>query len=434
MMPVMDGKELVQAIRNNDLISHLPVILLSARAGEEARIDGLDAGADDYLVKPFSGKELLAKVRSQINIAKARNHAEELLKQLFINAPMAIAIFRGRNFVVELANDMILELWGRKLEDVLHKTWWDAFPEIADQHYIPDLFRKVFETGERQIYPEHCVELIRYGVLEKVYVKSIYEPLRDVNGQITGVIALAHEITDLVLARTAAQKSAEEMLDLANRKDEFMSIASHELKTPITSMKASLQILERLPLDDRASNFVGKANRQMSRLSALVGDLLDVTSLQAGKMKFYFESFSLNDMLADVIEQHEQSQSTHQITLMADDEILIHADRNRLEQVVNNLLSNAIKYSPQSNRVMVITEKTEGRIRVCVRDFGIGIPPDKVDQIFDRFYRVEESSQNFAGLGLGLFISSEIIKRHHGEIGVYRNEDVGSTFWFTLPN
>jgi signal transduction histidine kinase/CheY-like chemotaxis protein len=433
MMPVMDGKELVREIRVNPAIASTPVILLSARAGQEARIDGIEAGADDYMVKPFSGKELLSKVRSMIAISRARNHAAELLRQLFMNTPIAMAILRGQDMVVELANEIMLQLWGKRLEDVLDKPLIEGLPELKGQPYM-GLLNDVYITGNRYISEESFARLIRNNNLEDVYVKFIYEPLRETNGEITGIIVMAHEITDLVLARSAAQRNAEELENLVKRKDEFMSIASHELKTPITTMKASLQILQKMRLDPRAESFIDKATRQVSRLSVLVSDLLDVSSLQADKMKFYNEYFNMDDLLNEAVEQMGQSQTTHRITLQGDKGLSVYADRARLEQVINNLLSNAIKYSPGSDRVIVEVKNEQDDVKVSVTDYGIGIPDDKVDNVFDRFYRVDESVQNFSGLGLGLYISSEIMHRHNGQIGVYRNTDApGSTFWFSLP-
>jgi PAS domain S-box-containing protein len=433
MMPVMDGQELVQQIRNNVHTMRLPVILLSARAGEEARIEGLEAGADDYLVKPFSARELLTKVRSHVTLAKARNHAEDLLRQLFANAPIAIAIFRGPQFKVELANPLMLEIMGRKIEDVVNLPLLSALPELEGQGF-EKLMEKVYTTGERYLSGESEATVVRDGKLQKIFVTFIYEPLRDTDGTISGVIGLANEITDLVTERERERESADEMRQLIKQKDEFLSIASHELKTPITSMRAFLQILERMPMaSDQASGFVKKAARQVNRLSVLVTDLLDVSSLQAGKMRFYFEHFSLNDMLNDVIEQHQQSQIKHQIILWEGADVTISADRNRLEQVLNNLISNAIKYSPEADKVVISSEVFSDHIQISVLDYGIGIPEDKMDQVFERFFRVQESSMNFSGLGLGLYISAEIIKRHGGEIGVHQNEPNGTVFWFKLP-
>ncbi|MGN6394944.1 MAG: ATP-binding protein [Mucilaginibacter sp.] len=432
MMPVMDGQELVQAIRADIHTLRIPVILLSARAGEEARIEGLEAGADDYLVKPFSAKELLTKVRSHITIGKARNHTEELLRQLFINAPVAIAIFRGPQLIIELANPLMLEIWDRGSDEVVNLPVIKALPELEGQDFEL-LMKEVYDTGRRYVSSEREVTLIRNSRLQKIYVTFIYEPLRESDGTVSGVISLAHEITDLIEARSRAQESADEMRQLVKQKDEFLSIASHELKTPITSMKAFLQVLERMKLpNEQAANFIVKATRQVNRLSALVTDLLDVSSLQAGKMKFYFETFRLKDMLTDVIEQYQQSEH-HHIILEDSPDIQISGDRNRLEQVLSNFISNAIKYSPDADKVIVNATLTSGELKITVADFGIGIPAAKMPYVFERFFRVEESSMSFSGLGLGLYISAEIVKRHRGKIGLEKNGTKGTIFWFILP-
>lgn len=433
MMPVMNGKELVQMVRRNPDTERLPFILLSARAGDEARVDGLEAGADDYMVKPFSGRELITKIRSQINIAKARDHADELIRQLFTNAPIAICILKGPDYIVELANRHILEIWGRDAGQVLNKRLLDALPELKGQGF-EKLLHDVLTTGKRYVSQERAFELIRQGKPARIYVKFIYEPLYETDGTISGVITLAHEITDLVSARKLAQQSAEEMKEQLRSKDEFMSVASHELKTPVTTMKAALQILDRMHVaDPKASVFISKANRQMERMAVLVSDLLDVTSLQAGKMQFYMENFSFNELLNDIVEQQQQTQGHHKIAFEAHGEFFVNADRSRLEQVINNFLSNAIKYSPDSDKIILNIGEQDGNLRFAVKDFGIGIPEEKLAYVFDRFYRVEESTRLFSGLGLGLYISSEIIKRHSGHIGAERNEGTGSTFWFSVP-
>jgi two-component system CheB/CheR fusion protein len=150
-------------------------------------------------------------------------------------------------------------------------------------------------------------------------------------------------------------------------------------------------------------------------------------------MKFYFEQFSWDDMVKDVVEQHQQAQVKHRIILEGKTNTLVTGDRNRLEQVLNNLLSNAIKYSPDAEDVTVRSEIADGEVKLSVVDSGIGIPKDKMEHVFERFYRVEDSGMSFSGLGLGLYISAEIIKRHDGAIGVESNKDKGSVFWITLP-
>lgn len=226
---------------------------------------------------------------------------------------------------------------------------------------------------------------------------------------------------------------------LMRKKDEFMSIASHELKTPVTSLKGALQILARMSAKidgkDPIVSFIDKALKQTGKLTVLLDDLLDVTKIQEGKMLLNYAPFDAIEMVKESIEEVRVHAHTHQLILESscDADTMINADRIRMEQVINNFLTNAIKYSPNADRVIISCSCTDKDFKVTIRDFGIGIPDDKKELLFDRFYRVQESSTHFSGLGLGLYISAEIIKRHHGQIGVDSMEDSGSLFWFTIP-
>jgi chemotaxis family two-component system sensor kinase Cph1 len=229
------------------------------------------------------------------------------------------------------------------------------------------------------------------------------------------------------------QEAAEELM---SRKDEFMSIASHELKTPITSLKASLQLVERIVDKDVALHpvapFLEKAVKQVNKLTDIVHELMDVTRIQAGRLELSKTDFNLMDMIEECQEQCIAENNKHTVHINGDPNLVIQADRIRLEQVVSNLLTNALKYSSENGAIFIKFEKNDNKIKVAVTDNGIGIPEDKISNIFDRFYRVENTSKNFSGIGLGLYISSEIIKRHQGQIGVESTLGKGSTFWFII--
>ncbi len=182
--------------------------MLSARAGEEAKIQGYDLGADDYLVKPFSARELLARVRAQIRISRSRMHVEEQLRNLFMQAPVAIGIFKGPEFRIEVANENMLAIWDRRAEEVLNKPQFEAVPEIRHQGF-EELFVHVYTTGERYVSPESLAIIRRRGQLEQVYVKFVFEALHEEDGEISGVMVVAHEITDLVVSRKAAEMASE---------------------------------------------------------------------------------------------------------------------------------------------------------------------------------------------------------------------------------
>lgn len=230
----------------------------------------------------------------------------------------------------------------------------------------------------------------------------------------------------------------ERLLELSQqserKKDEFLSIASHELKTPLTTTKAYVQLCRKLSsADDRLSGLIVKAEDQLGRLERLVSDLLDVSKIQAGKMLYEKEQFSFNKLLGEAVAGIQLTSASHQIIIEENHPVVFNGDKDRLEQVLNNILSNAIKYSPESDKVLVRSEVQQGNIVVSVKDFGIGIDNEHLSGIFDRFYRVDNTSMRFQGLGLGLYISSEIIKRHGGSFWIESELGVGSTFNFLIP-
>ena len=219
------------------------------------------------------------------------------------------------------------------------------------------------------------------------------------------------------------------------QKDEFISIASHEMKTPLTTAKAYLQMLE-LSLDkedETAILYAQKANQSVARLHDLITELLDVSKIQYGKLDYTITTFSFDDMIAATIENMQHISATHTIVQTGKAQQQITGDKDRLQQVVINLLNNAIKYSPDEKTIFLAVENKNGEIEVSVHDNGIGISGQHLEKIFDRYYRVEEHAIQFQGLGIGLFISYEIIQRHHGKIWAESELGKGSTFHFSLP-
>jgi signal transduction histidine kinase len=224
---------------------------------------------------------------------------------------------------------------------------------------------------------------------------------------------------------------------LMKKKDEFLGITTHELRTPITSMKASLQSLRNMVLKNETLKeslpLVEIANRQVAKLTVIVNDLVEVSKIQSGKLQLNKTSFALYTAVNDCIAEIAHQAKGYNFIVEQQVDGIVLADKMRIEQVITNLLSNAVKYSPGQRRICVNIERDGMDIRVSVSDQGIGIAADKLPFIFDRFFRVHESSQVFSGLGLGLFISAEIIKQHNGKIGAESKEGEGSVFWFSLP-
>ena len=238
------------------------------------------------------------------------------------------------------------------------------------------------------------------------------------------------EIQNALLDEIEFRKQAE------RKKDEFISIASHELKTPLTSVKGYVQLLERsIDKGDvvTVKKHLRKAQVQLDKLNDLIADLLDISKIESGKLKFNMKYFDLNILLDSIIEVIHQSNPDYLIIKTGNVPREIFADEMRIEQVVVNFLTNAIKYAPGTSEIHIHTEANDERVTVSVRDFGIGIHPDQQKNVFDKFYRVEETAIHFQGLGIGLYISAEIIKRHQGTVGVKSVFGEGSEFHFNIP-
>jgi len=232
-------------------------------------------------------------------------------------------------------------------------------------------------------------------------------------------------------------KVQQETLELMHRKDDFLSIASHELKTPVTSLKAYAQLLQ---MDAQGSNdtrkevMFAKMDAQVDKLTALINDLLDTSKMQNGKLIYNKISFRLNDLVKEIITEMQTAITSHIIILEEDAQLEVCADRDRVGQVVNNLLSNAIKYCPDCKKLVVAIEKGEQMAVCSVQDFGNGINKEQQHKIFERFYRVTGKNFNtYPGLGLGLYIAKEIVDRHNGRIWFESEISKGTTFYFSLP-
>ncbi|HMI01750.1 MAG TPA: hybrid sensor histidine kinase/response regulator [Pedobacter sp.] len=238
------------------------------------------------------------------------------------------------------------------------------------------------------------------------------------------------EIQKALLDEIEFRKRAE------RKKDEFISIASHELKTPLTSVKGYMQLLGR-SIDkgdlERVKDHLTKAQVQLEKLNELIADLLDISKIESGKLKFNKKYFVMDVLLDSVTDIIRQSNPEFNIIRKGKAEQEIYADEMRIEQVIINFLTNAIKYSPGTHEIQINVNIKDDKIYLGVRDFGIGIGPEQQKHVFDKFYRVEETSIHFQGLGIGLYISAEIVRRHGGQIGVRSVSGEGSEFYFIIP-
>lgn len=608
----------------------------------------------------------------------AERKLSTLLNNLFIQAPVGICIFRGENYIVEVVNKMMLEFWGRTQNEVLNKPVFEALPEVKEQGF-KELLDTVYKAGERFVAEELPVNLMRHGKMENAFVKFIYEPLREEDGTISGIMAIAHEITEQVMARKKAEeneyryqemifsspsliailKGEEMIIDIANdailetwgkgknvvgkplltalpelvghgfddlfqnvytsgkphfafempvyfvrngqkelsyytfiyqaqrdiegningvavigrevtpeaqlnqkikeseerfrqmadlmpakitnanadgsvtyfnkkwmdftgmnfedfrdfgyhsimhpdeleefqkrlinaaetgsdlememrflnkegqyewnlnraspvkdengnikmwigvtteiqkikeeerQKENFLSMASHELKTPVTTIKAYSQLAEMMLQengDKETLAIVSRMGGQINKLNALIGELLDFTKLQKGKLIYNEGFFDFNEFVKEIVEDMRHTTATHKISYIQSANARIFGDKEKLSQVVNNLISNGIKYSRGANKILVTTKLQNGGVTLWIQDYGIGIAKESQEKVFEQFYRVTGDSQaTYPGMGIGLYICAEIIKREGGKIWIESSNENGSVFCIWLP-
>ncbi len=353
--------------------------------------------------------------------------------------------FRMLASIIEYSEDAIIskdlngiiKTWNRGAEKIFGYTEKEAVGNSITMLIPPDrqheeqmILERIYR-GE-QVKHFETIRMTKDG--KTIPISLTISPVKNNKGEVIGASKIARDMTEKVNLQQQLQVNAENLERLNSYKDEFIGIASHELKTPLTTIKAYLQLLERELQEEAHQEYITITLNHVDKLTRLVSELLDVSKIQAGKLAFNFSDFSFDQLLKEGIRAVQQTNQTHQVICDSRPlNIVIHADQHRLEQVIVNLLSNAIKYSPNSDKVIVHAIKEEETILVSVKDFGMGIPFSEQDKLFSRFFRVSGIDPNIQGLGMGLYISDEIIKGHKGKIWVESELGKGSVFYFRIP-
>jgi signal transduction histidine kinase/DNA-binding response OmpR family regulator len=434
MMPELDGLGLLRELRADDALRSVPVIMLSARAGEETRIEGLEAGADDYLVKPFSARDLIARVDAQLIKARARaleqQHARRLVN-LFTHAPVAIAILRGPEHVYELTNAHYLALIGGR--EVLGLPIRQALPELAGQG-IYELLDRVRASGEPYVGKSLRVLLDPgpQGRAEDAYFDFVYQPVFDADGKVDAIVVVAHDVTELAIAKAEAEEAN-------HSKDEFLATLSHELRTPLNAVLGYTHMLREGMIDAQRLPGVLETIQRNARLQEqLVSDVLDVSRIVTGKLRLDVHPIDLRKVIEDAVETVAPAATAKGVALQARLDvpgILVAGDAQRLQQVVWNLLSNAVKFTPKGGRVEVRLERAASQVAIAVSDTGDGIEADFLPHVFQRFKQADGTfSRTHMGLGLGLAICRHLVEAHGGTIAASSaGKGKGATFRVELP-
>jgi PAS domain S-box-containing protein len=339
---------------------------------------------------------------------------------------LAAIVESSDDAIVSKTLDGIITSWNAAAERLFGYSSQEAVGKHITLIIPPELYREeeeIISKLRRGIRIQHyeTVRVRKDG--KRVDVSLSISPVRDRSGRIIGAAKIARNIS--------------QRRELERRKDEFISMASHELKTPITALKGFTQLLLRRFKnhgDEEALRFIARMDRQINKLTTLISDMLDLSKMQSGQLEYRMDMFDLVALVQEIVENVQETTHTHRIVLEQTIAAQVYGDRDRIGQVLINLLTNAIKYSKDADRVIVRMVAHEGMVLVSIQDFGIGISEAYQEKIFDQFYQVTEPTEKtYPGLGIGLYIARKIIERHQGHLRVQSHKGEGSTFSFQLP-
>lgn len=378
---------------------------------------------------------LILDVTEHRNSRIAVEAEKQKFESIFVESPAAMALLKGPNFVYEKVNPSYENILGRK--DLIGKARSQTLPSITPQDdFFQNIMKEVFNTGTAFNGKEMLVEIYNplTGNKRSAYFDFTYSRVEDGKGQPYGVFVHANDVTDKVETRL-------KILNAIRMRDEFLSIASHELKTPLTSLKMQLQVARRgvnldtgkVPTPEKLASTLDRSIRQIDRLTKLVDDLLDITRLDSGKMEYHFQSTDLTALIREVLDRFPEyaGESKLQFNLDIGPQTMVSCDHFRIEQVITNLISNAIKYG-EGRPIGISLSSAQNVVRLKISDQGIGIPEDMREKVFQRFERAV-SNTNISGLGLGLYITRQIVEAHQGSIQLVSSVGEGSTFIVELP-
>jgi len=437
MMPRLDGFGLLAAIRADEDLRRVPVVLLSARAGEESRIEGLGAGADDYLTKPFSARELLARVGALLELDYMRRTGEQAFRRrsaqyetLFNEAPLGVYLVDA-DFKIREANPTAVAAFG-DIPDLIGRDFWEVIPSLSPQPMadeIVDRFKRTLETGEPYFSSEHVQQRLDRGMTEYYEWQINRMPLPD--GRY-GVVCYFRDVSAHVLARAR--------LETADRqKDEFLAMLAHELRNPLAPLRSAAEVLSRstAPEGERTKTLVEIVQRQVTNLSRLVDDLLDVSRITQGRIELRRRSVQLTEIIGHALEIVDPlfRERRHRVRVTGHAPLRVHGDAERLVQCVANVLTNAAKYTDRDGQIEVGLREDGKEAVITIKDDGAGIAPDLLPHVFDLFVQSARTlDRSQGGLGIGLSVVKRLVEMHGGRV-VAASDGVGrgSTFEIRLP-
>lgn len=435
MMPELDGLALLRAVRSDAATRALPVILLSAKSGEASRVQGMEAGADDYLVKPFSARELVARVGAHLRLSQLR---QETVRTLRANE------VRLRTIIEQLPVGLgVADVTGRWImtNSMMSRFAPMAMPSAANG----ELARwRAWDANEQPVpldaWPGHRAllgESVSHGMEmqytapegEEYWLRATATPLRTEDRGLIGACLVLQDITEL-------KRIEQELLEAHRRKDEFLATLAHELRNPLSPMHNGLYLLKQGVGDEETARIHDMLQRQVAHMHRLVDDLLEIARINNGRISLRREPIAIAEVVRNALETCRLAidSGEHTLTLdLPDEPVILEADPVRLAQVISNVLTNAAKYTNNGGRILLRVRCEAGEAVISVADNGVGIPADQLSHVFDLFTQLD-GPRGQGGLGIGLTLVRSLVELHGGTISVHSDGvGKGSEFVMRLP-
>jgi len=430
-MPGMDGFEVAEVLSGNNHTKDIPIIFLSAASTDKKFITkGYSSGAIDYIIKPIDPDILLLKVTTFYKLYEQKRELNIVQENLKLEIEFrkraehqALEKLQELHSTLESIPQIAFTATTDGVIDFVNEHWFQYTPTTKNfppNHPDDPCIKKEWDKSIASGYPLEMEVRIKKDGEEKYR----YHLLR----------ALQVKEEKTITKWVGSFTDIEEQKQAVKRKDEFLTIASHELKTPLTSIKAYIQLMDMMTsADDKVKTYVDRTLLQINKLDNLINDLLDISKIESGKLKFDMKELDFKHLLATTVDTLHQIHPDFNFVMVGNVSAKIQGNDVRLEQVIINFINNAIKYAPKSKEIQLITEIRDKHLYFGVKDFGIGISKENQENVFTKFFRVTESGVPIQGLGIGLYICSEILKRHNAAFGVESEPGKGSTFYFSIP-
>jgi hypothetical protein len=456
-MPVMDGFETATLIRERDRSRHTPIIFLTAfSANDTLAFKGYALGAVDYLLKPIDPAVLTSKVAVFVDLFKKNLEVKHQAAQLSVmNTELRQSERRFRSLCACSPIGIFLT------DPMGHCTYTNPYCQAICGFDIGERWQEgwstfIYDDDRDRVLTEwshHTHRGWAYsaefrlckpdGTVRWVHIRT--SPLESEQSAFVGHVGTIEDITErkeaeAIHEQIIREQIARQQAEDANRmKDEFLAIVSHELRTPLNSILGWSQMLLKREFEPaKATSALKTIERNAKSQSQLIDDILDVSRILQDKIQLKLQIIDLETLIESVITTFRPlaEESGIQLIVSMDGTVpKILGDPERIRQVVRNLLSNAIKFTPESGYVEVELATVDHQVQLRVTDTGIGIDPDFLPYVFDRFRQADSSTtRTYGGLGLGLSIVRQLVELHQGHVSVSSDgEGKGATFTVCLP-